>query len=196
MRRRRRLRPDHDAGLLDDARHLALEVSGLAPPAAVDVMALGVVLEPGEVPRRLIDVWSHFRQAGQWMNLVHCGCLVTDRRLLLRLPSAELASLWWSGVVGLDVDLPNGRVVLDYGDGRPRAVSGPGRSCCGGDGGGESLWFRGARDPSGDCPAAPARVCPTSVTAPPWSGPPRGSRCRPRTGRRAPAGGRSPVARP
>ena len=33
-------------------------------------------------------------------------CLVTDRRLLLRLPSAELGSLWWSGVVGLDVDLP------------------------------------------------------------------------------------------
>jgi hypothetical protein len=125
VRRRRRLRPGHDAGLLDDARHLALEVSGLAPPAAVDVMALGVVLEPGEVPRRLIDVWSHFRQDGQWMNLVHCGCLVTDRRLLLRLPSGELASLWWSGVVGLDVDLPNGRVVLDYGDGRPRAVSGP-----------------------------------------------------------------------
>src|SRR6476646_5551791 len=90
IRLRRRLRPGHDAGLLDDARHLALEVSGLAPTAAVDVMALGVVLEPGEVPRRLIDIWSHFRQAGQWTNLVPCGCLVTDRRLLLRLPSAEL----------------------------------------------------------------------------------------------------------
>jgi hypothetical protein len=125
MRRRRRLRPQNDARLLEDARHLALEVSGLAHTPAVDVMALGVVLEPDEVPRRLIDIWSHFRQAGQWTNLVHCGCLVTDRRLLLRLPNAELASLWWWGVVGLDIDLPNGRVVLDYGDGRPRALSGP-----------------------------------------------------------------------
>lgn len=125
LRLRRLLRRGDQAGLLDDARHLALEVSGLAPAGTVDVMALGVVLEAGEVPHRLVDLWSHFRQAGQWTDLVRCGCLVTDRRLLLRLPSAELASLWWAGVVGLDVDLPNQRVVLDYGDGRPRALSGP-----------------------------------------------------------------------
>jgi len=50
--------------------------------------------------------------------------IVTDRRLLCRFASGRLTSLWWSGIVGLHVDLAVGQIVLDYGDGQPVNLSG------------------------------------------------------------------------
>lgn len=44
---------------------------------------------------------------------------MTNRRLLCRFASGRLKSLWWSGVVGLQVDPAAEHVVLDYGDGQP-----------------------------------------------------------------------------
>jgi hypothetical protein len=41
------------------------------------------------------------------------------------LPHGPVISLWWSTAVALDVDLAARRVVLDYGDNQPRAISGP-----------------------------------------------------------------------
>jgi hypothetical protein len=49
---------------------------------------------------------------------------VTDLRLLCRFSTGRLASLWWRGVVGLQVDLVAEHMVLDYGHGQPVAVSG------------------------------------------------------------------------
>ena len=51
--------------------------------------------------------------------------LITERRLLVRLDTGELVSLWWGSLVGFEADLANGHVVLDFGDGRPRLLSGP-----------------------------------------------------------------------
>ena len=111
---------------LEDARRLALEVAGLAPSPAVDLHALGVVLETGEAPSRVTTVWIHVQDADGWSSPLCCGALVTDRRVLLKQPDGALASLWWSSLVGLEIDLEHERVVLDYGDGRPRHLSGLG----------------------------------------------------------------------
>jgi hypothetical protein len=126
MRRRLRRREADLALPLADARRLALEVAGLAPPNHVDVMALGIVLEPSESASRLVTTRLRVREGGTWTDEAPCPCLVTDRRLLLHLPHGEIASLWWGGLVGLEIDLVNHRVTLDYGDARPRVLVGPG----------------------------------------------------------------------
>ncbi|GAB3881429.1 hypothetical protein [Terrabacter terrigena] len=124
---RRQPRREADVALvLADARRLALEVAGLAPSNEVDVMALGVVLEPGERASRVLAIRLRVREGGTWTDEAACSVLVTDRRMLLTLPHGEMASLWWGGLVGLDVDLVNHRVTLDYGDARPRVLLGPG----------------------------------------------------------------------
>jgi hypothetical protein len=50
--------------------------------------------------------------------------VVTDLRLLCRFSTGRLASLWWSGVVGLHVDLAAEHIVLDFGDAQPVGLSG------------------------------------------------------------------------
>ena len=49
---------------------------------------------------------------------------ITDQRLLCRFASGSLTSLWWSGVVGLHVDLVAEHIVLDFGDGQPVNLAG------------------------------------------------------------------------
>lgn len=109
---------------VEDARLLALELGGLWPPQTVDPMSVGVVLEDGERAYRAVSLELRVLEAGWWTDGEPCQLLVTDRRLLLRRRQGELASLWWGSAVGLDVDLVAGRLVLDYGDGRPRGLSG------------------------------------------------------------------------
>lgn len=109
---------------VEDARALALELAGLRPAHVVDPTALGVVVEPGEAALRAVAVWVRWRVDGQWLPAQHCPALVTDRRVVVRLPASGLRSFWWGSLVGLDIDLVAGHVVLDYGDGRPRALSG------------------------------------------------------------------------
>ena len=108
----------------DDARRLALEVAGLSPPARVSVMRLGVVIEPGERPWREVTVELRYLSAGQWSPLGSCVALVTDRRLLVKLPTGQVTSLWWGSLVGFTPCLSGGYVVMDYGDGMPRLLSG------------------------------------------------------------------------
>ena len=108
-----------------DARHLALELAG-GTGQSLDAMAAGVVLEAGEVARRLVDGWLRIWVDGAWSLPRWTQSLVSDRRLLVRLDSGELVSLWWEGLVGFSADLEAGYVVLDFGDGRPRSLSGPG----------------------------------------------------------------------
>lgn len=109
---------------VEDARALALELAGLRPRQAIDPAALGIVIEPDEASLRTVEVWLRWLLDGQWLPAQHCPALVTDRRLIARLPTSGLRSFWWGSLVGLTVDLDAGHVILDCGDGRPRALSG------------------------------------------------------------------------
>jgi len=89
-------------------------------------MGLGIVLEAGEHAHRTTWCWVRWRVDGQWSQALWCHVVVTDNRVLVRLPDGTLRSQWWSTLVGFEADLAAGHVVLDYGDGRPRLFSGLG----------------------------------------------------------------------
>ena len=110
---------------LADARNLALELAGMNAPFAIDAMAAGLVLERGEFGRRMAGLWLRVRLGGMWSLPSWSQVLITDRRLLVRLGTGELVSLWWGSLVGFEADLQQGHVVLDFGDGHPRSLSGP-----------------------------------------------------------------------
>jgi len=112
-------------GWYADARHLALEIAG-EPGPQIDPMAAGVVLQDGEIARRVLKVWLSIWLDGAWAPGSTAQVLVSDRRLLVRLDSGELVSMWWDTLAGFTADLIAGHVVLDFGDGRPRSMSGPG----------------------------------------------------------------------
>lgn len=112
-------------GVADDARRLALEIAGQLPMQRLDPIALGVVLEASEVAARAVQVSARSLDDGRWSDEEPCRAVVTDQRLLLRRASGELVSFWWSTVVGLEVDLAQQRMVLDFGDGHPCGLSGP-----------------------------------------------------------------------
>jgi len=108
-----------------DARELALELAGLSAPLTIDAMAAGLVLEHGELGRRMVGLWLRLRLNGMWSQPRWSQVLITDRRLLVRLDTGELISLWWGSLVGFEADLDRSHVILDFGDGRPRSLSGP-----------------------------------------------------------------------
>ncbi|AXG14504.1 hypothetical protein [Intrasporangium calvum] len=109
----------------EDARRLALEVAGHLPLQRVDPMGFGLVLEANEAAARVVQLFARSLDRGVWSSEEPCLVVVTDQRLLLRRSSGELVSLWWSTVVGLEVDLAQERMVLDFGDGRPCGLFGP-----------------------------------------------------------------------
>jgi hypothetical protein len=107
-----------------DARALALELARGEPSACFDSMAAGVVLQPGETVYRHVPLWIRVQDDGRWAGASYADVFVTDKRLLCRFAAGRLSSLWWSGVVGLNVDLAAEHIVLDYGDGQPVGLSG------------------------------------------------------------------------
>ena len=107
-----------------DARALALELACGVPSRRFDPMAAGVVLKPGETVYRQLPIWIRVHQNGRWADASSANVLVTDLRLLCRFATGRLSSLWWSGVVGLNVDLAAEHIVLDYLDGQPVGLSG------------------------------------------------------------------------
>lgn len=109
---------------VEDARALALELAGLQARQVIDPTGLGIVIEPDEAALRTIQIWLRWLVDGQWQPAQPCPALLTDRRVVARLPTSGLRSFWWGSLVGLTVDLDAGHVVLDCGDGRPRAFSG------------------------------------------------------------------------
>jgi hypothetical protein len=126
LKGRERVAASHGASN-DDARSLALELAGMRALQPADPVVLRLVLEQGETAwRRVTGTWLRVRTSGRWSAAVPGDMLVTDRRLLLRLATGEVVSLWWGSVVGFSPDLAAGHVVLDFGDGSPRALSGPG----------------------------------------------------------------------
>lgn len=120
----RQLAADRAAAIVD-ARNLALEFAGMQPGGSLDPMVAGVVLQPGESVRRLVNSWLRQRTSEGWTEPSWSQVFVTDQRLLVRLGSGELASLWWGSLVGFEADLVADHVVLDFGDGQPRLLSGP-----------------------------------------------------------------------
>jgi hypothetical protein len=120
----RRQAADRAAAFVD-ARNLALELAGIQPGVSLDPMVAGVVLRPGETLRRLVNAWLRQRSPDGWTVPSWSQIFVTDQRLLVRLGSGELASLWWGSLVGFEADLVADHVVLDFGDGFPRLLSGP-----------------------------------------------------------------------
>ena len=124
LKRRPTAEPSPALVLAADARDLALEYAGLSPTSSLKPQHLGVVLRPEEAIRRATSAWFRLRIDGQWSEASLSQVMITDSRLILRLGSGELASLWWGSVCGFEADLDAGHVVLDFGDGRPRLLSG------------------------------------------------------------------------
>lgn len=107
-----------------DARALAIELARGVPAVRFDPMRAGVVLRPGETVYRQVRLWIRVQQDGTWADASFADVIVTDLRLLCRLGSGRLTSLWWNGVVGLHIDLAAEHIVLDFGDGQPVCFSG------------------------------------------------------------------------
>jgi hypothetical protein len=107
-----------------DARALAVELARGVPSVRFDPMRAGVVLQNGEIVYRQLPIWIRVQEARRWAAASYASVLVSDVRLLCRFSTGRRASLWWSGVVGLHVDLAAEHVVLDFGDGQPVDLSG------------------------------------------------------------------------
>ncbi|MHB8188613.1 MAG: hypothetical protein ACYDDU_21590 [Dermatophilaceae bacterium] len=103
---------------------MAIELDRGVPFARFDPMAAGVVLQPGETVYRQLPIWIRVPQDGRWADASLADVLVTELRLLCRFASGSLTSLWWSGIVGLHVNLAAEHIVLDFGDGQPVNISG------------------------------------------------------------------------
>lgn len=115
----------HRTEAYHDARALALELAHGVPSTRFDPMTAGVVLHAGEAVYRQLPIWVRVLYAGRWAEASHADVLVTDLRLLCRFATGPLFSLWWNGIVGLEVDLAAEHIILDYGDGQPVSLSGP-----------------------------------------------------------------------
>jgi hypothetical protein len=112
------------AAALQDARALVFELGGYAPVVRFDAMKAGIVLGEGETAYRFVGALLSQRLVDAWTQPEWCHVLTTDQRLLVRMSGGQLVSLWWGSLVGLSVDLVSQHVTLDYGDGRPRLLSG------------------------------------------------------------------------
>jgi hypothetical protein len=108
----------------DDARSLAIELGRGSPSCAFDGLAAGIVLMPIETVYRSTEAWLRIQTSGVWGQARSANTLVSNQRLLCRLSDGRWTSLWWNGVVRLQVDLAAEHVILDYGDGEPIAFSG------------------------------------------------------------------------
>lgn len=101
------------AAAVVDAHNLALELTGLQPDVVLDPAVAGIVLRQGETVRRLVNAWLRQRSPEGWTEPNWSQVFVTDQRLLVRLGSGELASLWWGALVGFEAELSSDHVVLD-----------------------------------------------------------------------------------
>ncbi len=131
----------HDRAIAwQDAQHLALQITGYEPLPRGAHYEFGMTLEPGERAYRSFWCSWHRRIAyePQWINPQQSAppegvywptpepvfCLLTDRQLAFRHADGQLVQIYWTGLAGVSVDLPNERVHLDYDDGRAGALLG------------------------------------------------------------------------
>ncbi len=144
-RRRRRAATEEARAIV------AMLAAGRCDPGAhLDV---GVVLQPGEMPwghaqaglatwqtqavqvaasrvrcgGRQIDSTAREVTASGWQDHGEADWLITSLRLVGRTdPDGELISIWWSGLVGAQVDLASDAVHLDGSNGWRGVITGPG----------------------------------------------------------------------
>jgi hypothetical protein len=65
--------------------------------------------------------------AERWQDYGQIDWLVTSQRVVGRLPArSEIFSVWWSGLVGVDIDLKRDRIVLNAVNGWTGMLGGPG----------------------------------------------------------------------
>jgi len=104
------------AAACDDARRLAVELAAGRPAQPIEVMRLGLLIDPDETACRYVTatISQYDKSFGIWPFPLPAAVLITDQRLIVRLPHGAAFSLWWRGIVALDVDVAAGRVVLDY----------------------------------------------------------------------------------
>lgn len=107
-----------------DARALAIELARGVPSTRFDPMTACVVLQQGEKVYRQLPIWIWVQENGRWAEASYADVIVTDQRLLCRFATGHLTSLWWTGIVGLNVDLAAEHIVFDFGDGQPVSLSG------------------------------------------------------------------------
>jgi hypothetical protein len=112
-----------------DARLLALDLERRQSSYSFDALDASVVLEPGEIAYRELPAMFS-RHTGMtalfsWTPPAPVSVIITDHRLLVRIPDGSVFSLWWTGVHGFQADLNRESLVLDYGDGFPRCLTGP-----------------------------------------------------------------------
>jgi hypothetical protein len=115
------------AAACQEARYLAVELAAGQPAQPIEVMSLGLVIEPNETAYRYVGgtISQYDKRVCLWPIPTPVAILITDRRLIARLPRGAVSSYWWKSVVALDVNLEAGQVVLDHGDYEPRAFGGP-----------------------------------------------------------------------
>jgi hypothetical protein len=77
-------------------------------------MTAGVVLQPRETVYRKLPIWVRVQEDGHWAEASHAKAVVTNGRLLCRFATGHLASLSWSGIVGIHVDLAAEHIILDF----------------------------------------------------------------------------------
>lgn len=117
------LDPEHQIAVAD-ARALALELVRGLPMHPIDTMSAGIVLGGGETAFRQVSTWIYTFESPCWATPAPVDVLITDQRLVCRLPAGQLASLPWSGMMGLSIDLADEHVLVDYGDGQPHCFAG------------------------------------------------------------------------
>ena len=93
-----------------DARNLALELAGINTPFTIDAMAAGLVLERGELGRRMAELWLRMRLGGTWSQPGWSQVLILGLMVFG----------WLWGIVGLLLAVPLlacTKVVLERVDG-------------------------------------------------------------------------------
>jgi hypothetical protein len=124
---RKHLARDRDTAF-QDARRLALDLARGQSSFPFDPMQAGVVLQPCEIAYRQVPaMFNQLTGYGPfgWTQPVPVTVLLTDRRAFTRWPDGSLISLWWNNVHGFEAKLHNETLILDYGDGKARCLSGP-----------------------------------------------------------------------
>lgn len=109
------LQPGEDAWLRVQAR-LAVRTTQPALTASTQVSWLG---------RRAKNV-TRETTTEQWRDYGEVEWLITSQRVVGRLPAgSDLISVWWSGLVGVDIDLESDRIVFNGVNGWTGVLTGP-----------------------------------------------------------------------
>jgi catechol 2,3-dioxygenase-like lactoylglutathione lyase family enzyme len=131
-------RGEQRAAAWDDARQLVLQLTGRVAFRSLDHYQFGLALDPREQPYR--SGWCYWQlrheyaypltidghtSSVHWPAPTLVSCLLTSEQVAFRDPDGILTQIYWSGLLGVSVDLGADQLKLDYSDGRAGLFSGP-----------------------------------------------------------------------